>query len=154
MTRPAQSEVQKIYRVLSWIGIIDQLVVTRATRALADIGLPFPQFRLLSHFARRPNEPKTVGKVAAAMQQPQPGTTKTLQKMIGAGLLRVVPSKQDARSKPLFITAKGIRMLDRALETLTPVFRDAFAGWSEAELAVFLAQLDRLKVWMDTRGRE
>jgi len=37
---------------------------------------------------------------------------------------------------------------------LVPVFRDLFEPWSEAEMNDLIGELDRLKVWLDTKGRE
>ena len=86
-------------RIFNWIGIINQLSTTRISRALPPLKLPFPQFVLLIHFSHRPEEAKTVTGVAAAMQQPQPGITKTIQKMLARKLLRAAPAPGDARSK-------------------------------------------------------
>jgi DNA-binding MarR family transcriptional regulator len=154
MQKSTPADLERGFRIFTWIGIVNQLTTTRATRALTRIGLAFPQFVLLNHFSRTPGEAKTVSGVASAMQQPQPGVTKTIRKMIDAGYLRAAPSRRDGRSKQLFLTARGARALDLARETLAPVFRDAFTGWTEADMIAFLAQLDRLKAWMDTKGRE
>jgi DNA-binding MarR family transcriptional regulator len=154
MQKPTPADLERGFRIFTWIGIVNQLTTTRATRALTRIGLPFPQFVLLNHFSWRPGEAKTVSGVASAMQQPQPGITKSIRKMIDAGHLRALASRQDGRSKQLFLTAKGTRTLDLARETLAPVFCDAFTGWTEAEMIALLAQIDRLKQWMDTKGRE
>lgn len=134
--------------------MINQLTTTRASRALAAIGLPFPQFVLLNHFGWRPREAKTVSGVASAMQQPQPGVTKTIQKMLKGGILRAAPSKDDARVKLIYVTPKGLRMQKRALAALEPAFQGAFAGWQAEELEALFQHLDRLKVWLDTEGRK
>lgn len=88
------------------------------------------------------------------MQQPQPGVTKTIQKMLKAGLLRAVPAKDDARVKLLYITQRGQKMHERALAALEPAFQGAFAGWQEEDLTALFQQLDRLKVWLDSEGRK
>jgi DNA-binding MarR family transcriptional regulator len=80
--------------------------------------------------------------------------TKTIQKMLTKKLLRATPAPGDARSKLLHLTAKGIETHGRALAALVPVFRDLFAPWSEGEMSALVAQLDRLKIWLDTKGRE
>lgn len=141
------------HKILTWIGIIDQLTTDRVGRALAPLDLPLPQFVLLNHFSHRPDEAKTVTGVARAMQQPQPGITKTLQKMLARKLLRAEPDPADARSKLLRLTPKGAALHAKALATLAPHFAGAFQGWSAAELASFFGQLDRLKQWMDSEGR-
>ena len=154
MNRPTEIEVRLVWRILSWIGIINQLSDARTARALAAVRLPFPQFVLLNHFAFRPQEARTVGGIASAMQQPQPGITKTVQKLIDRRYVRAVPSPSDKRSKRLFITPKGLEAHESAIQTLVPVYRDLFVSWTESDMNDLLARLDPLKVWLDTKGRE
>jgi DNA-binding MarR family transcriptional regulator len=154
MNRPTENEVRLVWRILSWIGIINQLSDTRSARALAAIKLPYPQFVLLNHFAFRPNEARTVGGIASAMQQPQPGISKTVKKLIERRFVRAAPSPDDRRSKRLFITPKGLEMHESAIQTLVPAYRDMFQSLSEADMTELLARLDPLKVWLDTKGRE
>lgn len=154
MARLNESDIRLGAKVLTWIGIINQLSTTRITRALAPLKLPYPQFVLLVHFTRRQDEPQTVMRVASAMQQPQPGITKTLQKMLVKKLLRAAPAPDDARSKLLYLTPKGVEMHGKAMAALVPVFRELFEPWSEADMNDLIGKLDRLKVWLDTKGRE
>jgi len=154
MARPTESEVRLGSQILTWIGIIDQLSEARSTRALAALRLPYPQFVLLSHFSRQPDIAHTVTRVAAAMQQPQPGVTKTIQKLIARKFLRAAPAPDDGRSKLLYLTPKGLEMYGRAIAALVPVYRDLFEPWSETEMAELIIKLDRLKDWLDTKGRE
>ena len=154
MARPTESEIRLSVQILTWIGIINQLSETRSARALAALRLPYPQFVLLIHFSHRPDAARTVTGVAAAMQQPQPGITKTIQKLLARKFLRAAPAPSDGRSKLLYLTPKGLEMYGRAIATLAPVYRDLFEPWSEAEMTELIAKLDRLKVWLDTKGRE
>jgi DNA-binding MarR family transcriptional regulator len=109
---------------------------------------------MLNHFSHRPNEAKTVTGVASALQQPQPGVTKTIQKMVARKLLKSDPAPGDARSKLITITPKGLETHARAIATFVPQFAEVFSGWDDAEMEALARQLDRLKVWMDTKGRE
>ena len=154
MARLTESETLLGTKILTWIGIINQLAEARSTRALAALKLPFPQFVLLNHFSHRPDEAKTVTGVAAAMQQPQPGVTKTIQKLIARKYLRAAAAPNDRRSKLLYLTPKGLEAYGRAIAALVPVFRDLFAPWNETEMKDLIAKLDLLKAWLDTKGRE
>ncbi|MBI1210612.1 MAG: winged helix DNA-binding protein [Alphaproteobacteria bacterium] len=154
MARLTESDIRLSTKILTWIGIIDQLSTTRITRALAPLKLPYPQFVLLVHFSHRPEEPQTVMRVASAMQQPQPGITKTIQKMLTKKLLRAVAAPDDARSKLLYLTPKGVETHGKAISALVPVFREMFEPWSEADINDLIEKLDRLKVWLDTKGRK
>ncbi len=153
-TRPTEAQAAIGWRIFNWIGIIDQLATTRAGRALDELKLPFPQFVMLNHFSHRPAEAKTVTSVASALQQPQPGVTKTVQKLVARKFLKADPAPGDGRSKLLTITPKGLEMHARAIAAFVPQFAEVFSGWDDAEMEVLARQLDRLKVWLDTKGRD
>lgn len=137
------------FRIVNWIGIIDQLASTKANRVLRDHDLPLPQFVMLNHFSHRPEDAKTVGGIARAMQQQLPAVTKTTQKLVAKGYLREAPSREDARSKLLLLTARGRTAHRHAIAALLPALAPAFAGWTEEELADFWQYLDRLKTYLD-----
>ena len=67
MTEPPLS-----FRIVNWIGIIDQLASTEANRVLKPLGLQMPLFVLLNHFSHRPDEPRTVTGIARALQSELP----------------------------------------------------------------------------------
>ena len=115
MGRPTEAQALLGWRIFNWIGIIDQLATARAERTLAELKLPFPQFVMLNHFSHRPQEAKTVTSVAAALQQPQPGVTKTIQKLVARKFLKSDPAPGDARSKLLTVTPKGLEIHQRAI---------------------------------------
>lgn len=137
------------FRILNWIGIVDQLASTRANALLAPCGLTLPQFSVLNHFTWRGQDGLTVGQVAAAMQQQQPGVTKLLQKLEGAALLRSAPNPEDGRSRLFHLSEAGRAIHHDAVERLSAALVEPFEGWSEAELETCLALLDRLKGRLD-----
>jgi DNA-binding MarR family transcriptional regulator len=152
---PSTTEARLAYDILTYVGIIEHLTRTRATRALRGSGLSYQQFVLLNHFRRRPpEEPKTVTSIARAMQQPQPGITKTLQKMLAQGLIKAVDAPGDGRSRLLMLTPKGNKSHEKALASLSDHFRAAFADWTEGDMTAMFQHLSRLKAWMDTEGRK
>ena len=152
--KPTEAQALIGWRIFNWIGIIDQLATTRATRVLNELKVPFPQFVMLNHFSHRPQEATTVTGVASALQQPQPGITKTIQKRVARKRLRADPAPGDKRSKLITITPKGLDLHARAVAAFVPQFAEVYSGWEDAEMADLLAKLDRLKVWLDTKGRE
>ena len=137
------------FRVLNWIGIIEQLSTTLANHSLAPAGLPMPQFVMLNHFSHRPAEGKTITAIARAMQRPQPGVSKTVAKLIERQLLAWQPHPADRRSKLLFATAAGRDAHGQAVRLLGEEMIDAFEGWNKAEIQALFDQLDRLKIWFD-----
>ena len=137
------------FRIVNWIGIIDQLASTEANRALRPIGLQMPQFVLLNHFSHRPDETKTVTGVARALQQPQPGVTKNVQKLVAKGWLRQRTNGGDGRSKLLVLTPAGLAKHRAAVAALAPGLARAFGDWPERDQRSLFAMLDRLKLWFD-----
>lgn len=138
-----------LYRILSDIGIADQLLTTRFNRTMAKTGLSMPQFAILSHMSRDPERPRTVGSIASAFQAPQPGITKMLAKLRRRGWLRMQPAPDDARARHVFITAEGLAAFAAALKMLTPDARLIFAGWSAREIAQLNTLLRRFTLWLD-----
>ena len=154
MAKVAESQAVLGWRIFNWIGIINQLASNRAERSLAELKLPMTQFIILNHFSHRPHETKTVSGVAAALQQPQPGITKTIQKLVARKLLKADPDPSDRRSKLLAITPKGLELQAKAMALFVPRFAEALDGWEDADLEALFQRLDRLKVWLDTKGRD
>jgi DNA-binding MarR family transcriptional regulator len=138
------------FKLLNWIAIIDQLATTRANRLLDAGDLPFPQFLILLHFSLRPGESLTVGQVAAAFQQPQPGVTKTIQKLEQKHFLVSEPHPTDGRAKLFKITKSGLDELSLARRHLAPVLAWLFDEWTPAEMSKLFQALDRLKIKLDT----
>ena len=140
------------FRIVNWIGIIDQLAGSMANRLLAPLNLPLPQFVLLNHFSYRPGEDgrgHTIMTLARALQQPQPGITKTVQKLVDKGFLAERINPRDGRSKLLQMTPEGRAAHQTAIAALMPELARAFEGWSPEAMQRLFADLDRLKLWLD-----
>ena len=137
------------FRIINWIGIIDQLTSTKMRQLLQGSDVPPPQFILLNHFSHRPEEGKTVSGIANAMQQPQPGITKTIAKMLSNGFLRAEENPNDGRSKILFLTKTGKTAHQAAKARLGDGMQHTFDGWREWEKKDFFTFLDRLKIYLD-----
>ena len=151
-TQPEQGNVPAElldFRIINWIGIIDQLSSTKVRQYLEGTNVPPPQFTLLNHFGHRPLEGKTVTKIAWAMQQPQPGITKTVSKMLAKGFLREEANPEDGRSKILFVTKEGTHAHEQAKSRLIDAMDGVFDDWSEQEKRDFYNHLDKLKVYFD-----
>ncbi|MCF8465764.1 MAG: MarR family transcriptional regulator [Sneathiella sp.] len=137
------------FRIINWIGIISQLTDTKMRQLLDGTNVPPPQFILLNHFSHQPEEGKTVSKIAWAMQQPQPGITKTVAKLLKKGFLRAEDNPEDGRSKILYLTDAGEKARQEAQEILESALADTFDGWREWEKKDFFGFLDRLKIYLD-----
>lgn len=137
------------FRIINWIGIIDQLSATKGRQLLDGTDVPPPQFTLLNHFSHRPLEGKTVTKIAWAMQQPQPGITKTIAKMVAKKFLREEANPEDGRSKIIFLTEKGQAVHKQAKLRLISALDGVFDDWTTKEKQVLFSYLDRLKIYFD-----
>ncbi|QQS14328.1 MAG: MarR family transcriptional regulator [Rhodospirillales bacterium] len=137
------------FRIVNWIGIIDQLATSLGNRLLAPLDLPLPQFVMLNHFSHRPDEDRTVTAVAHALQQPQPGVTKTIQKLVEKGWLVESANPRDGRSKTLRLSRAGAARHAAAVDALMPALGAAFADRSPRDLERMFDDLDRLKRWLD-----
>ena len=140
------------FRIINWIGIIDQLAGSAANRLLLPLDLPLPQFTVLNHFSHRPGAESgghTIMALARALQQPQPGITKTVRKLVDKGFLAERTNPRDGRSKLLQMTSKGIAAHQAGIASLMPELARAFDSWSAEDMQRLFADLDRLKVWLD-----
>jgi len=135
------------WELLVSFGIISQLFEARARRVLPE-DLPRPLFSILSHFVRLKGE-KTVTDLARAFQTPQPGMTKSVQKLIDRGFLVSADDPEDARRKRLSITTEGEKAHFDALQRLGPDAEFVFSEWSTAELSGLREEVFRLRRWLD-----
>ena len=149
MTKETTNEKELDFRIINWIGIINQLTSAKMRQLLEGTDVPPPQFSLLNHFSHRPEEGKTVTSVANAMQQPQPGITKTIAKMVAKKFLKEEQHPADKRSKILLLTSKGIEAHQLARQKLMSGMATTFNGWSLDEKEILFDNLDRLKIFLD-----
>ena len=149
MTKETTNEKELDFRIINWIGIINQLTSAKMRQLLEGTDVPPPQFSLLNHFSHRHKEGKTVTSVANAMQQPQPGITKTIAKMAAKKFLKEEQHPADKRSKILLLTSKGIEAHQLARQKLMSGMATTFNGWSLDEKEILFDNLDRLKIFLD-----
>jgi DNA-binding MarR family transcriptional regulator len=135
------------WEVLTSFGIISQLMEERARRVLPP-DLPRPLFSILNHMIRLGND-KTVTDLARAFQAPQPGMTKSVQKLLDRGYLRAHTDSADARRKRLFITESGEKAHFDALNALGPDADFVFDDWLNEDLQALQTQVFRLRRRLD-----
>jgi DNA-binding MarR family transcriptional regulator len=141
--RPPEEEI------LTWCGIISQLVRTRANKILHDDNLPYPLFVLLRHFCHDPAREWTVSSLTAAFETSQSGMTKQVQRLIELGYLQSRNDTQDARIKWLRTTPAGEAMRDMLMTRLMPDQQSLFSNWSTHDVQQLHAGLYRLKTYLD-----
>ncbi|WP_417516442.1 MarR family winged helix-turn-helix transcriptional regulator [Minwuia sp.] len=136
------------WELLTSLGIISQLSTERARVVLGD-DLPLPLFTILNHMIRL-GDGTTVTDLARAFQSPQPGMSKSVQKLIGKGYMSAKDDADDARRKLLFLTESGRAAHRRALGKLGPDANFIFDDWTTEEMAALQKPLFRLRRWLDT----
>jgi DNA-binding MarR family transcriptional regulator len=144
-------EPEKLRQILIWIGVANQLTTTRFDRLTIARNLPLPQFTMLNHFSRDPQQPYTITQLTAAFQANQPAITKTVQHLLEKGYLDVEVSQEDKRVKFHSITAAGLEAHQKAIAQIEPDAQLIFSEWSTEEIEALHKSLFRLKNWLDER---
>ncbi len=97
-------------------------------------------------------EPLHVSEMASAMKVSQPTMTQTVRGLVNAGLIEAGRDREDARKRPLSLTAKG----RATVEELRPLW-DAFeeVGFEiDQEVGGLIKRLDALEVVLAERSVE
>ena len=144
-------EPEKLRQILIWIGVANQLMTTRFDRLMNESNLPLPQFTMLNHFSRDPQQRYTITQLASAFQANQPAMTKTVQHLLEKGYLDFQVSQEDKRVKFHSITAAGLTAHQQAIAHIEPDAQLIFAEWSSAEIETLHESMFRLKNWLDDR---
>jgi DNA-binding MarR family transcriptional regulator len=144
-------EPEKLRQILIWIGVANQLTTTRFDRLMTESNLPLPQFTMLNHFSRNPQQRYTITQLTSAFQANQPAMTKTVQHLLEKGYLDFQVSQEDKRVKFHSITAAGLEAHQKAIAQIEPDAQLIFAEWSAEEIETLHKSVFRLKNWLDDR---
>lgn len=136
-------------RIFILIGIIHQLATTRMNRALKVINLPMAQFVLLTHLSQNPKRGWTVTGLARVLEVNQPAMTKTTQRLLKKGFLRVELDPSDRRVRVFYLSESGMQALEKAWTLLAPDLAEFSAGWQAKDLKDLQQLLERLKTQLD-----
>ncbi len=142
---------EKLRQILIWIGVSNQLMTTRFDRLMNESNLPLPQFTMLNHFSRDPQQRYTITQLASAFQANQPAITKTVQHLLEKSYLEFQVSQEDKRVKFHSITAAGLAAHQQAISQIEPDAQLIFAEWNFDEIEMLHKSLFRLKNWLDDR---
>lgn len=129
---------------LKRIGERLQADTQELTALLAETDLPVPHNPLLAALDR--HGPLSIGDLASALGQSQPGITRMVGRMKTAGLVEARPDPEDKRISLIALTQKGEALVTHLKDTLWPATEaavaDACSGLS-GPLLDQLAQLER-----------
>lgn len=138
-----------IFRLLTEIGIIEQLSRNQLERSLPD-GLKTSQFGVLNHLVRLGGEWSPL-RLAKAFQVTKGAMTNTIQRLEKRGLVRVMADPEDGRGKLIAITAKGRSMRARCVKSVGPQVAALAAEVSAKELAATLPVLEKVRRHLDAQ---
>lgn len=142
-------ELEKIRQILVWLGVAEQLLVTRLNRTIAGTNLPFAQFIMLNHFRAFADEGHTISRLASAFETGQPGISKTVARLVEKGYLRAEPDPRDGRSKHHYLTEAGIAAHTAALARIAPDAALIFRDWPAGDIDELHRLIFKLKSWLD-----
>jgi len=106
-------------------------------------GLPVPHNPVLAALDR--DGPLSIGELAKALGQSQPGVTRMIKQMKADGLVEARPSPGDRRVSTIALTEAGERLVAHLKTTLWPATVVAVADICEGLEGDLLDQLDRLE---------
>lgn len=142
-----QTEDPAIFRLLTEVGIIEQLARNQLERSLPD-GLKAPQFGVLNHLARLGGAWSPL-RLANAFQVTKGAMTNTLQRLETRGLIKVAGDPEDGRGKLVTLTAKGRAMRARCVKAVGPTIAALSLEVSEKEVVKALPVLAKIRQHLD-----
>ncbi|MBL8489033.1 MAG: MarR family transcriptional regulator [Rhodocyclaceae bacterium] len=127
----------------------------RARRIWRSHGLTPAGFDVLATLRRSPPPRQlTPGQIREAMLISSGGLAKVLAQLADDGLVARSAGREDARVKPVRLTARGARLVEQAMAALVAANREWLADrLSPGELATLTALLLRLSGEDPARGR-
>lgn len=128
---------------LKRIGEKLQAQTQELTVDLAGIDLPVPHNPVLAALDR--HGPMSIGDLARALGQRQPGVTRTINKMKADGLVGATPDTNDRRVSTIALTKKGAQLVAHLKATLWPAVNQAVADACAGLEGPLLDQLDGLE---------
>ncbi|MGG5886530.1 MarR family winged helix-turn-helix transcriptional regulator [Falsiroseomonas sp. HC035] len=140
-----------VFMLLNEIAIIEHLARNRLERALPE-GLRLSHFIVLNHLTRM-GDGRSLARIARAVQVERPAMTNTIQKLEARGLVRTAPDPKDGRGKLVFLTPAGRAARAGAVGIAEASVCAVDHGLAEAEIAVILPLLRRLRSALD-RARD
>ena len=137
------------FELFTEIGIIEQLARTMFEARLPD-GFLASHFAVLNHLIRV-EDGQTPLKLAEAFQVPKTTMTHTLSILERHKLIALRPNPKDGRSKCAWLTAKGRKFRDDAINKLTSEMDTLAAEFPPDFVAALTPKLTQLREFMDAQ---
>ena len=117
--------------------------------ALRPLGLQVTQLPLLCAAAMAGETGAPIGALARGIVIDPTTLTRNLRPLEKAGLLRVARSPRDRRTRMIFLTRSGERMIERAFPAWERALEGARAAFGEKRIGEVHAQLGRIVATVD-----
>ncbi|MEG3619431.1 MarR family transcriptional regulator [Magnetovibrio sp. PR-2] len=137
-----------IFRLLTEVGIIEQLARNQLERNLPD-DLRMSQFAVLNHLVRLGGEWSPL-RLATAFQLTKGAMTNTVQKLEARGFVKVGQDPNDGRGKLVSITEEGHAMRSLCVQRLAPLIAELSSVVPQSELKSTLPTLEKIRKHLDT----
>ncbi|KUR76977.1 transcriptional regulator [Novosphingobium sp. Fuku2-ISO-50] len=122
---------------------VGRLFRKRFNVAARQLGVTGPQWRMLAAIRRTPGINQCA--IAAWLEVEAITAGRMVDRLEKAGLVVRRDDPDDRRTWRLFLTAEADRQMDRLSGFADQVFAEALVGFSEAEHAMLLSLLDRVR---------
>ncbi len=117
--------------------------------ALRPLGLQLTQLPLLCAAAMAGEAGASIGTLARGIVIDPTTLTRNIRPLEKAGLLRVARSPQDRRTRMVFLTRAGERMIERTFPAWQRALREANEAFGEQRIGEMRAQLGRIVAAVD-----
>ena len=147
--RAGKSAAATAFELFNEIGIIEQLARTMFEARLPE-GFLVSHFSVLNHLIRV-EDGQTPLVLARAFQVPKTTMTHTLSILEKHQLVKLKPNPKDGRSKCVWLTAKGRKFREKAIQSLTGELDVLTEEFSRDFIADLVPKLSRIRAYMDKR---
>ena len=138
---------QRLFQVLTEIGIIQQLSATVFNRQLPE-GLHISHFGVINHLCRL-GDGRTPVELASSFQVTKPTMTNTLITLTARRLIEIKNNPDDGRSKLVFLTPEGRTFRDRSIAALEPFMARMDQEFDLEKLTDIQPVLQELREYLD-----
>ena len=143
----ASDQSSSMFRFLTEIGIIEQLIRAKLERVLPD-GLKISQFTALNHLKRLQGKWRPA-RLANAFQVTRAAMTNTLQRLESRGLIKIEIDPGDGRGKLVSLSPAGRDMHDKCINAIGSLFAELGKGFGSQKFKVALPFLEEIRSYLD-----
>lgn len=115
------------------------------TQILKPFDISWQQFNILRILRGRKGEPTPLKMLSARMVDRSSNTSRLVEKLKNKGLLERLTNDHDRRKVDIFITEKGLRLVEEATHEMDEALENNICHLSEEELIQLNNLLDRFR---------